>query len=100
MFFFWGRFHPCNPRWGRLIIHTAELKNEGGEIVEERKGQNRRRTGRSRNELEARGDEREGGGRETMGNQRKKGKIARPAGNEPTPTQAELPEGGRGTTVD
>lgn len=35
-----------------------------------------------------------GGGRETMGNQRKKGKIARPAGNEPTPTQAELPEGG------
>lgn len=30
--------------------------------MEERKGQNRRRTGRSRNELEARGDEREGGG--------------------------------------
>ncbi|OJZ91774.1 hypothetical protein ASPFODRAFT_232885 [Aspergillus luchuensis CBS 106.47] len=27
---FGGWFHPCSPRWGRLIIHTAELKNEGG----------------------------------------------------------------------
>lgn len=91
---FEGWFHPCSPRWGRLIIHTAELKNEGGNRgrakgtepttdrpVEERIGSSRGRKG--------------GGGERPWGTKGKKARLrGRPETN-PRQTQAELQEGGK-----